>query len=225
MHFFKVPSLLPLLVPSAIWRIKTSEKMIFLTFDDGPQAEVTPWVLTELAKHQAKATFFCVGNNLIREPQIAEEAMLQGHLIANHTLNHSKGWKTSNDLYFAEIEKTSALIRDLYENLGKSVPSPCYFRPPYGRISPSQLRWTQKHNLLVVMWTLLSCDYDSALNCERSLQVLQQHLTSGSIVVFHDSTKAYPQLKQILPAFLAYAVAQGYSFGLLTDVDSAHKSS
>jgi peptidoglycan/xylan/chitin deacetylase (PgdA/CDA1 family) len=213
MHFFKVPAFLPLLVPSAIWRVKTLEKMIFLTFDDGPQPEVTPWVLNELEKHHAKATFFSVGNNLKLYPDIAESIVRNGHSLANHTLNHIKGWNTPLAIYQNEIFQTNGLIADIYRKIGVQ-PSTWCFRPPYGRITRSQLIGAKQQGLHVIMWTQLSCDYDVQLDCDLSLQALKRDLKPGSIVVFHDSQKAFQQLKQLLPAFLAHAAKENYSFGL-----------
>lgn len=223
MHFFKVPALLPFLVPSAIWRIRTSEKMIFLTFDDGPQPEVTSWVLEILKKYNANATFFCVGNNLSQYPQLALEILTQGHQIANHTYHHRKGWNSKNLDYFHEIEKTQLIINNLYAQTTKEKPKHPPFRPPYGRISPAQLQWAKQMKIPVVMWSLLSCDYDPKLNCTHALKVLEKNIQPGSIVVFHDSKKAYYQLKQLLPKFLEYVVAQGYSFGLLSNLTPTSK--
>ena len=216
MHFFKVPTLLPVLVPSAIWRVKTSEKMIFLTFDDGPHPEVTPWVLDVLAKYNAKATFFCVGNNLSRFPLVAKEILNQGHHLGNHTYHHCKGWNTQNSDYFVEIDQTESLIDELYRDFQKIKSTVSPFRPPYGRISPTQLHWAKKRNIPVIMWTLLSCDYDPRLNCDNALATLKNKIKPGSIVVFHDSQKAFPQLQQLLPAFLDFLVNQGFKMGLLS---------
>jgi peptidoglycan/xylan/chitin deacetylase (PgdA/CDA1 family) len=217
MHFFKVPALLPVLVPSAIWRVRTSEKMIFLTFDDGPHPEVTPWVLEVLAQYDAKATFFCVGNNLSKFPHVAKEILNQGHHIGNHTYQHSKGWITKNTNYFKEIEQTEALIGELHMQCQKIKFHHSLFRPPYGRISPSQLQWAKKRNIPVIMWSMLSCDYDPKLNCEKALQTLQKNIKPGNIVVFHDSQKAFPQLKQLLPRFLEFLVHQGFRMQLLSN--------
>ena len=216
MHFFKVPTILPVLVPSAIWRVRTSEKMIFLTFDDGPHPEVTPWVLSVLAQYNAKATFFCVGNNLSQFPHVANEILNQGHHLGNHTYHHIKGWSTKNTHYFTEIEQTEALLDEVYKECKKNKPTKSAFRPPYGRITPSQLKWAKKRNIPVIMWTLLSCDYDPNLNCDNALASLQNKIKPGNIVVFHDSQKAFPQLQQLLPAFLDFLVHQGFKMGLLS---------
>jgi len=217
MHFFKVPFFLPYLFPQAIWRVKTEKKMIFLTFDDGPQENITPWVLTILEKQKIKAHFFTVGNNITKNPEIALNIVNQGHILCNHTLNHKKGWSTSNEIYWNEIQETEKLIGDIYKK--SQIPSPKIqlFRPPYGRIKQSQLKQVIKNGFKTIMWWQLSCDYDSKLNCKKSLDSLKRSLSKGSVVVFHDSAKAQKQIQQILPAFIEFAKESGFSFGLLTD--------
>lgn len=217
MHFFKVPFFLPYLFPQAIWRVKTEKKMIFLTFDDGPQEIITPWVLSLLEKEQIKAQFFAVGNNIIKNPEIALSIINQGHTLCNHTLNHKKGWSTNNDAYWKEIQDTEELIQGIYQKSGNPSPEIQLFRPPYGRIKPSQLIHLVKKGYRTIMWWQLSCDYDSKLNCKKSLDSLKRSLSKGSVVVFHDSAKAQKQIQQILPAFIEFAKESGFSFGLLTD--------
>jgi len=215
MHFFKVPAILPLLVPSAIWRIRSSEKMIFLTFDDGPQPLVTPWVLELLDQFAAKATFFCVGNNIRMYPEIAESIVRKGHTLANHTMNHCKGWSTRNEIYQQEIAETETLISKIYEKTGYNRTPTLYFRPPYGRITRTQMKDTLRKGLKVVMWTQLSCDYDPNLNCATGINALKRGLKPGNIVVFHDSQKGFSQLQRLLPEFLSHASKNRYSFSAL----------
>ena len=217
MHFFKVPFFLPYLFPQAIWRVKTEKKMIFLTFDDGPQEIITPWVLSLLEKEQIKAQFFAVGNNIIKNPEIALSIVNQGHTLCNHTLNHKKGWSTNNDAYWKEIQDTEELIQDIYQKSGNPSPENQLFRPPYGRIKPSQLDQIVKNGYRTIMWWQLSCDYDSGLNCSKSLNSLIRNLSNGSVIVFHDSAKAKNQIQQILPKFIELAKQKGYSFGLLAN--------
>lgn len=217
MHFFKVPFFLPYLFPQAIWSVKTEKKMIFLTFDDGPQENITPWVLDLLKKESIKSQFFAVGNNIIKHPNIAKSIIQQGHALCNHTLNHKKGWVSSNEEYAQEIAKTQQLIQAIYQDCEIASPKIPLFRPPYGRIKKSQLLETINFGYEVIMWWQLSCDYDKNVNIQSSTNSLVNHLKSGSIVVFHDSAKAAEQLKQILPTFIRLAKEKGFEFGLLAD--------
>ena len=217
MHFFKVPFFLPYLFPQAIWRVKTEKKMIFLTFDDGPQQNITPWVLSLLEQENIKAHFFAVGNNIIRNPEIALSIVNQGHILCNHTLHHKKGWFTKNEEYWKEIQETEKLIQEVYRKSKFTSPEIQLFRPPYGRIKRSQLKQIVGKGFQTIMWWQLSCDYDSQLNCKSSLNSLMRNLSHGSVVVFHDSAKAQNQIQQILPAFIQSVKEQGFAFGLFTE--------
>ncbi len=191
--------------------------MIFLTFDDGPQQNITPWVLSLLEREKIKAQFFAVGNNIIKNPEIALAIVNQGHTLCNHTLNHKKGWSTNNTEYWKEIQETEKLIQGVYRNSKFTSPKIQLFRPPYGRIKQSQIKQITNNGFNVIMWWQLSCDYDPQLNCGRSLQSMVRNLSHGSVVVFHDSAKAQNQVQQILPKFIALAKQCGYSFGLLAN--------
>lgn len=239
MHFFSVPSTIQWLIPSCTWRKDGRLKVIYLTFDDGPHPEITAWVMDELKKHQIKATFFCVGDNLQKHPDIAERLLTEGHQIGNHTMYHIKGWKHNNDDYLQDIENCETEIRLIHEQFNneysqlvqnnearsQSTPtqdlpaltssSPKLFRPPYGQIKKSQIKQLRDKGYEIIQWSDLSCDYDKHLDCEKSLSALVKNAKNGSIVVFHDSEKAEKQLKQILPRYLEALLARGFTFETL----------
>ncbi|MCD8742343.1 polysaccharide deacetylase family protein [Mucilaginibacter roseus] len=205
MYLFKTPRLLKWLYPKLIWDIKTSSRSIFLTFDDGPIPIVTPYVLKILKEYGAKATFFCIGDNVRKHPDIFEQVKREGHAIGNHTFNHLKGWKTDDDTYIENFKQADEM---LHTNL---------FRPPYGRIKRSQAEKLKALNpeLDIVMWDVLSGDFDMTLKPERCLKKTLKYTRPGSIVVFHDSLKAFNRLEYVLPRALGFWKSQGYTFELL----------
>ncbi len=215
MHFFSVPSTIQWLIPSCTWRKVGQEKVIYLTFDDGPHPEITAWVMDELKKHQIKATFFCVGDNLRKHTATAKQLLTEGHQIGNHTMHHIKGWKHKNVDYLRDIEDCDTEICKIHEQLNDEKAQPRLFRPPYGQIKPSQIKLLRTKGYEIIQWSDLSCDYDKRLDFERSLSALVKNAKSGSIVVFHDSEKAENQLKQILPRYLEAMLAEGYTFQTL----------
>mgnify|MGYP006164195927 FL=1 len=227
MHFFSVPSTIQRLITSCIWRKNVSEKIIYLTFDDGPHPRITPWVLTELSKHDAKATFFCVGDNIRKFPEICEATVAAGHLLANHTMHHIKGWRTSNRDYLKDIQDCELQLSYIHNATASNDvsmsskgsesnrPAKKLFRPPYGQIKPSQIQALKALGYEVIQWSNLSCDYDPKLNVSKSLKALLSESTSGSIVVFHDSEKAEHQLMWLLPNYLEAMTEQGYTFEVL----------
>lgn len=215
MHFFTVPSTIQWLIPSCTWRKEGQGKVIYLTFDDGPHPEITAWVMDELKKHQIKATFFCVGENLKKHTETAKQLLTEGHQIGNHTMHHIKGWKHKNDDYLRDIESCETEIRDIHGQLDIEKAQPRLFRPPYGQIKPSQIKLLRNNGYKIIQWSDLSCDYDKHLNCEKSLSALVKNAKPGSIVVFHDSEKAEHQLKQILPSYLEAMLAEGFTFETL----------
>lgn len=203
--FFRTPFFLPLLYPNLIWRIPTSEKKIFLTFDDGPVPGPTEFVLGQLNKYKAKATFFCIGNNVDKNSLLFHQIGKEGHAIGNHTYHHIKGWSTSKENYLKDVEACQNLI-------GKTK----LFRPPYGRIKRNQLHQLSQYK--VVMWDVLSFDYSSSMNEVRSLNGAIKATRPGSIVVFHDSYKAEKNLRYVLPRFLDHFSARGFSFDSLSEL-------
>ncbi len=199
MFKYTIPHLLQWIFPNYTWKVKTTKKVVYFTFDDGPHPEITPWVLEQLAIYKAKATFFMVGENIVKHPNIFEQVKLHGHQIGNHTFNHLNGWKTNNDEYFQNVERCQELTET---NL---------FRPPYGRIKNRQAKHISKTHQ-IIMWNRLSRDYDINLNIEESLKALKFLPANGTIFVFHDSEKAFDNLKIILPELLQYYQSKGYCF-------------
>ena len=217
MYFVKTPFLLKKLYPSSlVWNKSRNQKVIFLTFDDGPIPIVTPWVLKTLKNFNAKATFFCIGENIAKHPEIFEQLKADGHAVGNHTHNHLKGWLTDDKIYLENFKKCQSLTQT---NL---------FRPPYGRIKFSQIKLLknqvanskhqddlQRNQISIIMWDVLSGDFDTKLSPEKCLKNVIKHTQNGSIIVFHDSLKAWDRLEYTLPKALAYWIKQGYTFETL----------
>ena len=201
-YFTKTPFWLKKLYPSCLWNYPPVEgKKIYLSFDDGPHAVATPFVLDELKKVNAKASFFCIGKNVQQEPAIYKQILMEGHRVGNHTFNHLNGRTTDSTQYLKNVEQARDLIdSDL-------------FRPPYGRMSAFQIRnMIQKLHYKIVMWDVLSGDFDPRVDGRRAADRVIINSRPGSIVIFHDSTKAFRVLKEALPLVLAYFSGQGYSF-------------
>lgn len=207
MFIAKTPVFLQFLMPSFTWKIKTGQKKLFLTFDDGPIPEVTPWVLDTLAEYNARATFFCVGDNVRKHPAVFQRMLEEGHALGNHTFNHLNGWKTPTPDYLKNVEQCDALIKSRL------------FRPPYGKLNWSQMKALKKKYQLV-MWDVLSGDFSPALAPEKCLQYVTKHAGPGSVVVMHDSLKAERTLRYLLPQTLAHFAAQGYRFEGLGESNS-----
>jgi peptidoglycan/xylan/chitin deacetylase (PgdA/CDA1 family) len=200
---FKVPTILQKLYPGFEWNIRTKDMAIYLTFDDGPHPEITPWVLQELDRFGAKATFFCVGENAERHPQILDQIVRSEHSLGNHTHNHIKGWKTGNLEYVKNTLQAAKVIP------GK------LFRPPYGRITRQQGNLLKAQGFRIVMWNLLSCDYLQTLDRKKSLEALVKYTAPGSIIVFHDSAKARENLEELLPQYLEAMTKKQFQFRAL----------
>lgn len=187
-----------------IWRIPGHEKVIYLTFDDGPIPELTPFILETLKKHNAKATFFCVGDNIQKYPDLKNQILKDGHVIGNHTFNHFDGWKKNSEEYLQNVSK------------GFDLGSSRMFRPPYGHITPWQINRV-KNMSYIVLWTVLSYDYDKNTTPARCLHNVLRCTRRGSIVVFHDNIKATPRIKYALPRVLEHYSKQGYRFEVLSE--------
>ncbi|MBK0380350.1 polysaccharide deacetylase family protein [Mucilaginibacter segetis] len=202
MYLVKTPWLLKKLYPGLIWDGPPNTRCIYLTFDDGPIPIVTPFVLNILKQYNAKATFFCIGDNITKHPDIFTQVKNEGHAIGNHTFNHLKGWDTDNNTYLQNFLKADDLTQ-----------SPL-FRPPYGRIKKAQIKLLKqaRPQLKIIMWNVLSGDFDTHLTPDACLKNVIKHTREGSIVVFHDSLKAYPRLLYTLPLALDYWSKKGYSF-------------
>lgn len=184
------------------WRVKTKSKLIYLTFDDGPVPEVTPQVLDILDEYGWKATFFCVGDNVRKYPEVYQEVLRRGHRVGNHSFNHIRGYRYPVEDYVDNVKKASVYIESRL------------FRPPHGRITFSQIK-ALKEDYDVVMWDVITFDYDRKKKPEQIMQTLRRYLRRGSVVVFHDSIKAKENVLTVLPQALAYWKEKGYSFGLL----------
>jgi peptidoglycan/xylan/chitin deacetylase (PgdA/CDA1 family) len=200
MNIHKPPGWLRKLYHSFHWKIKTKSKKLFLTFDDGPTPEVTEWVLGQLALYKAEATFFCIGRNVERHPEIYQKILDKGHATGNHTYSHLNGWKTGNQEYKNDIVLAADFIKSKL------------FRPPYGRIRHKQIKNLKKTDYKMFMWDALSEDYNQELTPEQCLQNVIKNTDGGSIIVFHDSVKASKNLYPILPEVLKYYNDLGYSF-------------
>jgi peptidoglycan/xylan/chitin deacetylase (PgdA/CDA1 family) len=207
-YFFKTPWLLKKMYPGCTWDMPATEKIIYLTFDDGPHPTATPYALDVLQQYQAKATFFCIGKNVVEHPAIYRRILDEGHRTGNHTHNHLNGWKVKNDQYINNIVEASQHIDS---NL---------FRPPYGRITKFQVKILSDiaaykgsdRNFRIIMWDVLSGDFDRDLSPESCTLNVINKSKQGSIVVFHDSEKAFPRMKEALPAMLKYFSGKGYRF-------------
>ena len=198
------PRFLRPLFGNVIWRANTSSKVIYLTFDDGPVPEVTPLVLDILDRYGWKATFFCVGDNVARYPDLYADILKRGHKTGNHTFNHLKGFQYSKEEYVENVEKAAKFIDSKL------------FRPPHGRIKPSQLRALKNH-YKIVMWDVITHDYNKKVSPDRILQTVQKYLRSGSLVVFHDSVKAEKNVLEALPRAIEFWQSKGYSWALLDE--------
>jgi len=200
--------------PSLLWQMpKTDEKTLYLTFDDGPHPQITPLVLEILKRYNAKATFFCIGNNVQKYPNTFELIKKEGHAVGSHTYNHENGWKTKTDDYIRSVAEANSLI---HSNL---------FRPPYGKTKHSQLKKlkalnlktdsqlsTPNSQLKIVAWTVIAYDWDHALSPEQVYQNVVRNAGDGAIITFHDSLKAYNNMISALPRILEYYNNKGYSF-------------
>lgn len=193
-----------MLFPSYLWKVPVDDKSIFLTFDDGPHPTITPWVLSELRKHGAKATFFCIGKNVEKYPEVYRQILAEGHATGNHTYSHVNGWKTETKAYLEDVRLAAKVIDSEL------------FRPPYGRIRRRQAKGIRavikKENAKVVMWDVLSADFDSSIGPETCARMVLECARPGSVVVFHDSEKAFPNLQEALPVVLGELKKRRFSF-------------
>jgi peptidoglycan/xylan/chitin deacetylase (PgdA/CDA1 family) len=201
-YFIKTPWWLKKLWPGCIWDIKTSEKILYLTFDDGPDPIATPFVLEQLRKYNAKATFFCIGNNVAEHFSLYKNMIEDGHKPGNHTYDHLNGWREKDKNYLENIFRAKQVIDS---NL---------FRPPYGKITKFQLKQLsgEKYKLTTIMWDVISGDFDKKVSAEDCFLNVARNANSGSIIVFHDSEKAFPKLQYALPRLLEYFSSKSFEF-------------
>lgn len=230
----KTPRAARKLFPAALWKVRTREKKLYLTFDDGPIAEATPQVLDELKKYNAKASFFCIGKNVAANPDIYHRIIAEGHTIGNHTYDHLNGWQVQNDAYFENVEQCAEQLEAtelVFAEASDHKPVmkapkpdaaddvyalPKYFRPPYGKLTISQYNKLKKV-YQIVMWDVLSFDFDLKITKEQVLENVLKNTVSGSIIVFHDSLKAMDKMLFALPQVLEYYSNLGYKFETLPD--------
>ncbi|NBA85858.1 polysaccharide deacetylase family protein [Emticicia sp. CRIBPO] len=203
----KTPKILPLIYPHFEWEVKTDEKKIFLTFDDGPIPEITDFVLETLAEFNARATFFSIGDNIRKHPEVFQKVIARGHSIGNHTFNHLNGWKTdNNEIYWDNIRQCQEYIDQYYSRDRKKL-----FRPPYGRVKRRQAA-PLLDDYRIIMWSVLTKDYNAELNEQTCLSKSIRAAGSGSIVLFHDSLKASKNLFYVLQRFLSEFAGRGFVF-------------
>lgn len=209
----KTPLVVKKMFPNYIWDIATTSKTIYLTFDDGPTPEITTWTLNTLEKFNAKATFFCIGNNVKKHPDIFQKILEEGHAIGNHTHNHIKGWRIKTDDYLKNIELCESEFKNKISNNQSLITN--LFRPPYGQISPKQGKQLRSKGYKIIMWDILSFDWKTSVSKETCLNNVIKKTTDGSIIVFHDSVKASKNMQYALPKVLEYFSEKGYCFEAL----------
>lgn len=199
-YLVRSPWWLRLVYPRRIWDMKGDGKRIYLTFDDGPNPEVTPFVLDELAKYDARATFFCIGKNRLQYPKVYDRIISEGHAVGNHSFDHLDGWKTNPVVYVDNVLKAKL---DIASDL---------FRPPYGKLSCIQHQQLTKLGYKTIMWSVLSGDFDESTSAEQCCRHVIKNAGDGAIVVFHDSTKAGEKVSYTLPLVLKHFAEKGYRF-------------
>ncbi len=208
-YFIKTPWWLKRIYRSYLWSIDSREKDIYLSFDDGPHPVATAFVLDELKKYDARASFFCIGKNVLAQPELYKRIVDEGHAVGNHTQNHLNGWKTKDDVYLADVKEAAKYIDSVL------------FRPPYGRITSFQARHIKdalkNDNAKIVMWDVISGDFDQTLSAEQCLQNIILNAGPGSIIVLHDSEKAFARLEKFLPLMLEFFKKNGFRFKKIGD--------
>ena len=202
MTLYQPPKILKLLSP-AVYQIPTTEREIYLTFDDGPCIETTPIILDILHKHNTKATFFCVGDNIIKHPELFAQIKAEGHQVANHTMHHSKGFYTNTNDYINEIDECAALV-------GNNL-----FRPPHGLITPRQNAMLRNKGYKIIQWDVITYDWDNKHTTNDILNIIKQYTRPGSIIAMHDSIKAAPRTLQVLDNIITWLKSQNYKIKTL----------
>lgn len=210
----KTPIVAKKMFPNFVWDIPSTDKTIYLTFDDGPTPEITNWTLNTLKNFGAKATFFCIGKNIEKHSDIFQDIIKEGHTIGNHTQNHIKGWKTNTEDYVEEVSKAQKIIDNQTQNSKFKIQN--IFRPPYGQITPKQGKKLMALDYKIVMWDILSFDWDKNVLPETCLNNVISKAKSGSIIVFHDSVKASKNMQFVLPKVLEHFSEKGFEFKALS---------
>lgn len=232
----KIPVVVKKMFPNYVWDIPTKDKILYLTFDDGPTPEITNWVLNTLKSFDAKATFFCIGKNIEAHPNIFQNILNEGHAVGNHSYNHIKGWKTSTEDYVANVVKAEEVMSSEFRvqslKVQKTIDSEVHiqlssisnqkstittlFRPPYGQITPKQGKELIKLGYKIIMWDVISFDWDKSISLETCLNNVITKSTPGSVIVFHDSVKASKNMQYALPKTLEYFSEKGFEFKTIT---------
>jgi len=202
------PSLIRNLFPGTIWRVKTNEKVLFITFDDGPVPEVTPWVIDCLKKYKAVATFFCVGDNVRKYPEIFKSLTDNEMAVGNHSFSHKKTKRFHKIEFFKDVDKSMEFVKS------------AIFRPPHGRINPWWLPELKRRFDKIVMWDILSLDYDKNVSAEDVVNNVITNIRPGSVIVFHDSLKSWDRMRYALPKVLEFAIENGYKTKIIKIVNS-----
>ena len=202
MFIERVPKLYRSLYSGSHWRFNTDKKVVYLTFDDGPIPEITPWVLDLLDKYNIKATFFCVGDNVRKYPEIYQMVQDRGHIVGNHTFHHVQGLKITTKSYVKDVEKAEELIKSKL------------FRPPHGHMRLPQF-YALRDKYKIIMWDVVTRDYSHLMTSDDVFKVVKKYTRNGSIIVFHDSIKAGNRMKEALPRSIEWLLEQGYTFQLI----------
>jgi len=209
-YWIKTNSLIKKYFSNYIWDVPNKNNCIYLTFDDGPTPEVTDWVLNLLNEENIKATFFCIGKNILTAPDLFKQIIEDGHAIGNHTHDHYNGWKNTKEVYLENTQKCAAVIA------AKTNKQSYLFRPPYGKIKKEQAKKIKELGYKIIMWDVLSADFDTRITPEKCLNNVISSVQSGSIIVFHDSLKASKNLKYSLPKAIEYLKQNGFRFEILS---------
>jgi len=210
LYWVKTHKLIKKLFSGFVWDITGRAKTVYLTFDDGPIPEATPWVLDVLREHNIKATFFCIGDNIQKHPDAFQQVISDGHTIGNHTFNHLNGWNTDKETYVSNFEKCEKAIQEKYSGTAK------LFRPPYGKIKNAQAKIVRQQGYKIIMWDVLSADFDQSITSQQCLLNVTNNVSNGSIIIFHDSIKASANLRYALPEAIKYLKKNNYEFGVIT---------
>jgi peptidoglycan/xylan/chitin deacetylase (PgdA/CDA1 family) len=208
-YWVKTNFLVKMLFRNYIWNMPSREKKVYITFDDGPTPSVTPWVLQQLKNYNAKATFFCIGNNIKSSPELFRRVSLEGHAIGNHTQNHLNGWHVDDNTYLDNVAACEAQILKILPASSK------LFRPPYGKLNRRQSKSLRSQGYKVVMWDILSADFDVKIAPNECLNNVLKNICPGTIIIFHDSEKAFPNLEYALPKTLQFLSENGYACAVI----------
>ena len=207
-YWIKTSALLKKMFSNYVWDIPNNENSVYLTFDDGPTPEITQWTLLQLKKYNAKATFFCIGNNVEKHPELFNTIIQEGHAIGNHTYNHLNGWKTETETYIKNAKQCEIRISNQQSEINNRKSK--LFRPPYGKIKSKQAKKLMELGYKIIMWDVLSADFDSSITRKKCLNNVISNVQSGSIIVFHDSVKGFKNLEYVLPKTLEFIKQNGY---------------